>query len=121
MASNIFDRNGLVVTSRSAGRGQPLVLEFHGGFGIPTLNVESAAELVMKLRFWIEEQERPNDDGHLRAYCTPEMVKMREEAFSLCADNDCDLSGGYAHAGDCEVCSCGKRHALLECPEKASR
>ena len=51
-------------------------------------------------------------------YCTAEIVKIREEASSYCIDEDCDLSGGYAHAGPCEACECGRRHAIAECPER---
>jgi hypothetical protein len=33
----------------------------------------------------------------------------------VCADDECSLSHGDAHAGDCEECECGLYHARLEC------
>ena len=52
----------------------------------------------------------------LNPYCLPAMVKLRDEASSVCNDPDCDLSGGYAHAGPCERCACPMEHAIAECP-----
>jgi hypothetical protein len=54
-------------------------------------------------------------NGDPRLYCTPEMVRLRRESLSLCCDPECDLSGGYAHAVDCEPCGCGLEHAMAEC------
>jgi hypothetical protein len=44
----------------------------------------------------------------------PEVVALRERS-AVCVDEDCHLSGGDAHAGDCEDCGCGLEHAALEC------
>jgi hypothetical protein len=41
-------------------------------------------------------------------------------ALELCSDPNCDLSGGYAHAGPCEPCGCPARHAVQECPLNGS-
>ena len=43
-------------------------------------------------------------------YATPEMVA------AVCIDEECELSGGYAHVGPCEPCNCGDEHAIEECP-----
>lgn len=52
-------------------------------------------------------------------YCWPRMLDMRRQPHaSLCIDDDCDLSGGLAHVGECEPCTCGHRHAIAECPER---
>ncbi len=51
-------------------------------------------------------------------YDAPWMVALRTEpGAALCCDDDCDLSGGRAHVGLCEPCTCGLAHALEECPE----
>lgn len=44
----------------------------------------------------------------------PEVVAARRRE-PVCVDEDCDLSGGDAHAGDCEPCTCGLEHAAMEC------
>lgn len=53
-------------------------------------------------------------------YCQPWQLAQRDRevrgASGLCGDPLCDLSGGYAHAGDCEPCECPARHAVAECP-----
>jgi hypothetical protein len=49
-------------------------------------------------------------------YCTVEMM-ARRATESVCIDEDCQLSGGYAHIGPCESCSCGAEHAIEECPQ----
>lgn len=54
-------------------------------------------------------------------YCQPWQVALRKApGGSVCCDPDCDpdcdLSGDYAHTGPCEPCSCGKEHAIEECP-----
>lgn len=55
-------------------------------------------------------------------YCAAWQVALREApGASMCSDPDCHLSGGYAHVGDCEPCSCGKEHAIAECPERRVR
>ncbi len=51
-------------------------------------------------------------------YCQPFMLHLRFQANSLCCDNECWLSGGYAHAGPCEDCGCGDEHAIAECPKR---
>jgi hypothetical protein len=52
-----------------------------------------------------------------RDYYSDEQVRMRHEpGAACCIDEDCDLSGGAAHVGPCEPCSCGKEHAIAECP-----
>lgn len=49
-------------------------------------------------------------------HCRPDVVALRSSLHqSLCADDDCDLSGGYAHIGPCEVCKCPLKHAIEEC------
>lgn len=54
-----------------------------------------------------------SDEHHAR----PEVVFRRQApGASCCIDPDCDLSGGYAHVGPCEPCSCPMRHAAWECP-----
>lgn len=70
---------------------------------------------------WCEHADvlmRPRDTrGDPAVYATPEMVAMRHDpSGSVCVDMGCTLSGGYAHAGPCEPCSCGARHAVQECP-----
>lgn len=45
----------------------------------------------------------------------PEVVALRERLNNVCVDEDCGLSGGDAHRGDCEPCGCGLEHAALEC------
>lgn len=51
-------------------------------------------------------------------YCQPEMVAAREAPAALvCVDEECDLSGGFAHVGPCEPCGCELRHAVEECPD----
>jgi hypothetical protein len=57
----------------------------------------------------------------INPHCTPRIVALRRAASSVCADAECDLSGGYAHAGPCETCKCGLKHAIAECPESSSR
>ena len=62
------------------------------------------------------------EDCHTRAYCTPEMVRMRHApGVGVCIDEECALSGGYAHVGPCEPCSCGLEHAVDECPATTKR
>lgn len=57
-------------------------------------------------------------DEHRQDYSAPWQVALREApGAGLCSDVDCDLSGGYAHIGECAPCACGKRHAIEECPE----
>lgn len=51
-------------------------------------------------------------------YDSPWVVALREEPGAvLCCDPDCDLSGGRAHVGLCESCTCGRFHAVEECPK----
>jgi hypothetical protein len=52
-------------------------------------------------------------DPHMR----PDIVALREASGTVCIDEDCNLSGGHAHAGPCEPCGCPLRHAIVECPE----
>lgn len=50
-------------------------------------------------------------------YCAPWQVALRKApGASVCTDEACELSGGFAHVGVCESCDCGKRHAISECP-----
>ena len=52
-------------------------------------------------------------------YCQPFMVHMRQQkGCAVCIDPDCNLSGGYAHAGPCEPCGCPDEHAIAECPKR---
>jgi hypothetical protein len=52
-------------------------------------------------------------------YSTPEMEALREApGASVCVDEDCTLSGGYAHVGPCESCGCPLEHAIEECPNR---
>lgn len=44
----------------------------------------------------------------------------RAPTAALCDDERCDLSGGEAHVGPCTPCSCGKRHAIEECPHRST-
>lgn len=61
------------------------------------------------------------DNGRPEFFATPAQVALRTaEGASVCCDPDCDLSGGYAHAGPCEPCSCGKEHAIVECPARSA-
>ena len=54
-----------------------------------------------------------------RAYFAPWQVALRQApGASLCVDDDCDLSGGAAHVGDCTPCTCGLEHAAAECPRE---
>lgn len=48
-------------------------------------------------------------------YTEPWQIELRERS-ACCVDEECDLSGGFAHAGECEPCSCPARHAQRECP-----
>lgn len=58
--------------------------------------------------------------GDTAIYATPEMAAARRApGADLCADPECDLSGGFAHLGDCTPCSCGMEHAAAECPERS--
>lgn len=58
-------------------------------------------------------------DQYARDYFAPWQVALRKApGASVCCDPECDLSGGAAHIGDCEPCSCGKRHALAECADR---
>jgi hypothetical protein len=60
-----------------------------------------------------EEVLDPSGEHHSR----PEVVFRRQApGASCCIDPDCDLSGGYAHVGPCEPCSCPMHHASWECP-----
>lgn len=53
-------------------------------------------------------------------YFAPWQVTLRRApGASVCCDPECDLSGGAAHVGDCEPCTCGKEHAIEECPKPA--
>lgn len=54
-------------------------------------------------------------------YNEPWQVALRLCSVDLCDDIQCDLSLGYLHAGPCEPCSCGMRHAVWECPEHRER
>ena len=52
------------------------------------------------------------------AHCQPWVVALRTApGASLCADDECGLSGGYAHVGPCEPCACPQCHAVEECPD----
>lgn len=69
------------------------------------------------LRAWAKEMRM---DPFARDYANVRQTAMRSRiGASLCNDNDCDLSGGYAHVGPCTPCRCGKRHAVAECPDGA--
>ncbi len=70
--------------------------------------------------------EKTDTLTHSARYCAPYAVERREAAVNLalvagvvgvCVDEECDLSGGYAHAGPCEACDCPLRHARAECPQ----
>jgi len=53
----------------------------------------------------------------INPYCTHKMVRMRTSpGASVCTDEECSLSGGYAHIGPCEKCRCKMEHAIDECP-----
>ncbi len=55
---------------------------------------------------------------HTDPYADPRFVDLRHErGASLCADPECNLSGGHAHVGPCEPCRCPMEHAVDECPE----
>ncbi len=55
-------------------------------------------------------------------YAQPWQLALRASPdTSLCCDLTCDLSGGFAHVGECAPCSCGERHAIAECPATRSR
>lgn len=57
--------------------------------------------------------------GPTADYATVWHVARRQApGASVCVDPDCHLSGGYAHVGDCEPCTCGKEHAAAECPDR---
>lgn len=50
-------------------------------------------------------------------WCPDWVVEMRlAPGASVCVDEACELSGGFAHVGECEPCSCGYEHAIAECP-----
>lgn len=51
-------------------------------------------------------------------YMDPRLVALRHKRGVLvCIDEECELSGGAAHAGPCEPCACPLEHAVEECPE----
>lgn len=53
---------------------------------------------------------------HVDPHCRPDVVAMRNARnAALCIDQECTLSGGYAHVGPCEPCTCPLRHAIQEC------
>lgn len=50
------------------------------------------------------------------AYATPRLAELRNApGAAVCVDEDCNLSGGYAHIGPCEACQCGSDYAVAEC------
>jgi hypothetical protein len=50
-------------------------------------------------------------------YCQPWVVALRKAPHaSVCIDDECELSGSYAHVGPCEPCGCPLLHAVDECP-----
>lgn len=53
-------------------------------------------------------------------FCQPWVVALRHR-YSVCNDEECELSGGMAHVGDCMPCACGLEHASYECPAGAER
>lgn len=59
------------------------------------------------------------DEVAASRYCHPAMLALRRRPspHSVCIDLACDLSGGFSHAGPCEPCGCGLRHAVEECPD----
>jgi hypothetical protein len=61
---------------------------------------------------------RPMASRPVDPYCRPDIVALRHAARDHCIDEDCTLSGGYAHMGPCEPCGCSLRHAVAECPER---
>lgn len=64
---------------------------------------------------WVEAPVHVAPDPYELAF----QVEMRNAPFaSVCADEDCDLSGGNAHVGPCDPCGCPARHAVRECPER---
>ncbi len=55
------------------------------------------------------------------SYNAPWQQALRQAPNAcVCTDTACELSGGFAHIGPCEACSCGKRHAIEECPHRAT-
>ncbi len=51
-------------------------------------------------------------------YSPPWVIAMRyAPGVSLCCDPECELSGHFAHVGECISCNCGKQHARAECPD----
>jgi hypothetical protein len=51
-------------------------------------------------------------------HCSTLAVSLRQAlGATLCKDEKCTLSGGYAHAGPCIPCKCPLKHAISECPE----
>lgn len=52
-------------------------------------------------------------------HCTLRVVGMRNaKGAVVCIDDECDLSGGFAHVGPCEPCGCPLRHAIAECNDR---
>lgn len=91
-----------------------------GGYNIWTVGqvyifgVRVARWVVRDSGRWSPDKRKKTRDED---YLDPGVVKKREApGASVCIDDECDLSGGYAHIGPCEACGCGKRHAIEECP-----
>jgi hypothetical protein len=46
------------------------------------------------------------------------VLRRRAPGVALCVDPECDLSGRYAHLGECAPCGCPLEHAIEECSER---
>jgi hypothetical protein len=49
-------------------------------------------------------------------YDQPFQRMLRYVTGQSCPDGLCTLSGGMGHAGPCQSCECGDKHAIDECP-----
>lgn len=88
-----------------------LEIEFFESGKEPGQRLDEEIDQLKKEGKWLTHINDP--------YCTPEMVRLRtQRCASVCIDEECNLSGGYAHVGPCEPCTCGMEHAIAECPKR---
>ena len=86
------------------------LIEFFDSKTLPGQRFDETVEELRRLGKWTTLGD---------PYCTDEMVRLRtQRCASCCIDEECSLSGGYAHVGPCEPCTCGMEHAIAECPDR---
>ena len=86
------------------------LIDFFDSKTMPGQRFDEQVEELMGLGQWVK---------HNDPFCTEEMVRLRtQKCAAVCTDEECSLSGGYAHVGPCEPCTCGMEHAIAECPDR---